>query len=521
MSTPILTPLRGAPESRTPRAWPARRRSGDPFPLSRRARLPVARSLRRGPAWAIVAVLALVALGIRLAIPRGLWLDEAISLKQAHLSLPQLIQELAHTDRHPPLHHAVLWVTIRLFGDSDLAVRGPSIAAGVLLVPAVYALAAELYDRRTGVAAALLTTVAPILVWYSQEARGYALETLFATLTVLGCVRVLHHGHRRDWALHAVAAALAVWTHWFAIFLVAATEVVILVAVLQRRREHAELRRMLAGWAISSAALLCQLAPLAILASEQTHATGTSGGYAGAATGDSGGVSFYTTVSNLGWGLFGFHPDGVTNVLSAAWPLLMLGSLLLLGRGRLSRAAAVLLACSLAPIVALLALGIGNSQVFDVRYFVLGVPMALVLLSRLGTAWPTTATRRAVVVGAMAGVLVIGLVDQQLDPQNPRRYDFREAIASAQAHMRPGDVLLYEPEELRYVLDRYAPDATARPLDGVLPTRGQAPHVDVLTSFEDQPRHRRVIDRQLGALRATRQLQDREALAGVSLWRFR
>jgi hypothetical protein len=172
-------------------------------------------------------------------------------------------------------------------------------------------------------------------------------------------------------------------------------------------------------------------------------------------------------------------------------------------------------------VVALLALGIGNPQVFDVRYFVLVIPFVLVLLGRLGTAWPRTATGRTLVVGAMAVVFSIGLVDQQLDPKNPRRYDFREALASVQAHTRPGDVLLYEPEELRYVLDRYAPGVTARPLDGVLPTRSEAPHVEVLTSFADQPRYRRVIDRQIGALRATRQLQDRQSLPGVSLWRFR
>jgi hypothetical protein len=520
MSTPTFAPPQGVPESRTPRPWPARPRSAEPFPLGRRARLPVARSLRRGPAWAMVGLLTLVALGIRLAIPRGLWLDEAISVKQAHLGLPQLIQTLADTDRHPPLHHAVLWATVRLFGDSDLAVRGPSIAAGVLLVPVVYALGAELYDRRTGVAAALLTAVAPILVWYSQEARGYALETLFATLAVLGCARAVRHGRRRDWALHAVASALAVWTHWFAIFLVAATEVVILAAVLQRRRDRLQVRRMLTGWGLSSAALLCQLAPLAVLAYDQARATGTSGGYAGAAGGGSGGVSFYTTVSNVSWALFGFHPDGVTSVLSAVWPLLMLATLLLLGRG-LSRASAMLLACALVPVVALLALGTGNPQVFDVRYFVLAVPPALVLLAHFGTAWPRTTTGRVLVLGAMAAVFAIGLADQQLDPKNPRRYDFREALASAQARMRPGDVLLYEPEELRYVLDRYAPDVTARPLDGVLPTRRQARHLEVLTSFADQPRYRQVIDRQLGALRATRQLQDHQSLPGVSLWRFR
>jgi Dolichyl-phosphate-mannose-protein mannosyltransferase len=496
-----------------------RARSEEPFPIGRRARpLPVKRSLRRGPALAIVGALMVAALGLRLAIPRGLWLDEAISVEQAQLSLPQLIDQLAHGDRHPPLHYVVLWATTRLFGNSDLAVRMPSIAAGVLLVPVVYALGRELYNRRTGVAAALLATVTPILVWYSQEARGYALETLFATLAVLGCVRALRYGRARDWALHAVAAALAVWTHWFAIFLVAATELVILSAVLERRRKHIEVRPLLVGWGLSSVALLCQLAPLALLASEQARATGTSGGYAGAVAGDAGGVSFYTATSNIWWAVFGFHPDAVTSVLSAVWPLLMLASLLMLGRG-MSRAAAVLLACSLGPVLALLLLGIGNSQVFDVRYFLVAVPPFLVLLARLATSWPKSARGRVLAVGGIAALLSIGLADQQLDANNPRRYDFREALAESRTH--PGEVLLYEPKELRYVLDRYAPNVTARPLDGVLPTRAQAPRVEVLTSFADQPRYRQAIDRQVGALRATRKLQSRESLPGVSLWRFR
>src|SRR3954447_8829966 len=119
-------------------------------------------------ALAAAALLPLAALPLPLLIPRGLWLDEAISVHQPPLGLPELIQTLAQTDRHPPLHGLSLWATIRLLGDSDLAVRAPSIVAGTLVVPALYALGRELYDRRTGVAAALLGAVAPVLVWYSQ-----------------------------------------------------------------------------------------------------------------------------------------------------------------------------------------------------------------------------------------------------------------------------------------------------------------------------------------------------------------
>ena len=80
------------------------------------------------------------------------------------------------------------------------------IIAVVLLIAAVYWLGVEVYDRRTGLVAASLATLAPILVWYSQEARGYELEALFSTLAVVGCVRVIKRGSSWDWALYTVAA---------------------------------------------------------------------------------------------------------------------------------------------------------------------------------------------------------------------------------------------------------------------------------------------------------------------------
>jgi hypothetical protein len=465
-------------------------------------------------------LLVLTALGIRAFIPRGLWLDEAISVEQAHLGLPALIQNLAGTDYQPPLHHVVLWVVMRLAGDDDLAVRVPSIAAGILLVPVTYWLAAELFDRRTGIVAAALATFAPILVWYSQEAGGYALETLFCTTAVLGCARIVRRGGRdRDWALHAAAATLAVWTSWFALLVVAATEAVLVVELVRRRRAGIPLRAWVTGWIASSVALTVQLAALGMLAASQVRATGAGGGYAGTlGTGD--GLSFYTIASNVSWALLGFHEDAVTQALSAIWPMLMLAALVLVGRG-MSRRGALLLVCAAGPVVGVLVLGLVSPPAFDVRYFVAAVPGALVLFARLGTAWPRTRHGRAAVVGAMALLFAVALVDQQRNRDNPRRYDFREALATAQARMGPRDVLLYQPPELRFILNHYAPDLVARPLDGRLPTRREAPGVLVIGSFLDQPRYGRVADRQLRALRAARRPAGRERFPGVTLWTFR
>jgi hypothetical protein len=149
------------------------------------------------------------------------------------------------------------------------------------------------------------------------------------------------------------------------------------------------------------------------------------------------------------------------------------------------------------------------------------VPALLVLLARAARTWPQTAAGRTVAAAAIAVILAAALVDQQINPDNPRRYDFREALADVRARAQPGDVLLYQPPELRFVLDRYAPDLVARPLEGRLPTRGEAPRVTVLASFLDQERYKRVADRQLGALRHARAATGRDELPGVTLWSFR
>jgi mannosyltransferase len=491
---------------RLPRRAPA---SGGPLPVSPRD-LPFARGepSARTAAFAVAAITAL-GLAVRLAIPRGLWLDEAISVHQAHLGLPELIQNLAQTDRHPPLHALILWADMHVFGSSDFAVRLPSVVAGMLVVPALYWLGHELYDRRTGLASALLGTVAPLLVWYSQEARDYAVVTLFAVLTVLGCARVLRRGEVADWILYTVSAALLVWSHWFGGLIVVVTEAALLGMVMRRRGARVWLG---IRWAASTLVLAALLAPLAVLAADRLHTPGTGGGFNGPGAGGTG-VSFYTVTSNLSWLFGGFHPEWVSVVISALWPLAMLASLLVVGV-RLRRPTVLLLACALGPIVALLVIGIFNPGVFDVRYFIASAPLFVVLAGRIGALKP-------VALAATFVVLAVALSNQQLDPTNPRRYDYREALATLQHRLGPRDVLLYEPAELRYVLERYAPRLVARPLDGTLPNRREAVRVVVLASFQDQKRYRNVVDRQIGTLRYFRHQTGRRSWPRVTTWSFR
>jgi mannosyltransferase len=154
----------------------------------------------------------------------------------------------------PPLYYALAWLWTQLTGTGEFGLRSISALAGVATVPVAYLVAVELRGRRAGIAAAALIAVNPMLLWYSQEARAYALFALLTSVSLLYFVRALDRGRRRDLTAWGIASALALATHYFAVFPIAAEALWLL-----RRRGRASFRGL---WIVALAGLL--LAPLAI-----------------------------------------------------------------------------------------------------------------------------------------------------------------------------------------------------------------------------------------------------------------
>ncbi len=162
----------------------------------------------------------------------------------------------------PPLYYALAWLWTQVTGTGEFGLRSLSAVAGVATVPVVYLVGLELRGRRAGLMAAALVAVNPMLLWYSQEARAYALLALLCAVSLLYCVRALHGGGRRDFVLWGIASGLALATHYFAVFPIAAE-----VVWLLRRRGRASLP----GLGIVGLAGLA-LAPLAIHQTSLAHA---------------------------------------------------------------------------------------------------------------------------------------------------------------------------------------------------------------------------------------------------------
>jgi mannosyltransferase len=218
----------------------------------------------RSRAFWIVAGLTLLAAGLRFAT-LGLQAyhhDEIVTASRVlRGDFIHAMEAVGFSESAPPLYYALAWLWTQLTGTGEYGLRSLSALAGVATVPVAYLLGAELRDRRAGIAAAAFVAVNPMLLWYSQEARGYALLVLLTSLSLLYFLRALDRP-RGDLTLWGVFSGLAMATHYFALFPVLGEG-----AWLLWRRGREALRGV---WIVAGFGLL--LAPLAIHQMLQGHA---------------------------------------------------------------------------------------------------------------------------------------------------------------------------------------------------------------------------------------------------------
>lgn len=188
---------------------------------------------------AILGVAALTGLAALLRFyhlgHQGFWFDEANTTVLVHFSPGKMLGRVPHTESTPPLYYCIAWVWARIFGYGETALRSLSAVAGVLTVPVAYGGARKLVSVRAGLIAAALTACSPLLVWYSQEARSYALLVLLSAASLLAFAYVLERPTSRSAAAWVIASALALATHYYAL-LVVVPEALWLLAVQRRVR---------------------------------------------------------------------------------------------------------------------------------------------------------------------------------------------------------------------------------------------------------------------------------------------
>jgi 4-amino-4-deoxy-L-arabinose transferase-like glycosyltransferase len=182
--------------------------------------------------------------------------DSAYSLQAATEPLAAIALGRV-SDGHPPFSYWLLHLALPLFGATELGVRLPSALVGLLAVPLAWAAGRRLGGAGSGLLAAGLVALSPLLVFYAREPRMYAL------LPVCGLASAVLL-ERRRWAGYAAFALAGLWSHYYMLPLVLGQAIWVLVA---RRAELPTARRV---WA----ALALGFAPWLLFAlAQQTAAT--------------------------------------------------------------------------------------------------------------------------------------------------------------------------------------------------------------------------------------------------------
>jgi uncharacterized membrane protein len=177
-------------------------------------------SLSHPRTLALIAIA--LAIGLLLRVPgmlQSLWLDEIFRTRLG-LATDRLWWLLFY-DVHNPLYNALIWVWIRVAGDSEIAIRLPSLFVAIALIALIWRWAAARFGVLAGSVAGLWLLVSPVAVWYSTEAKNNIFTVLFATAGVCLIDVAMRSRRTRDVALAAAACVLAVATDFQSLLVLA------------------------------------------------------------------------------------------------------------------------------------------------------------------------------------------------------------------------------------------------------------------------------------------------------------
>lgn len=186
---------------------------------------------------AAVLVLTLVGFALRVAVSQqDLFADELSTYWIVATNDLGGVISTVNSDAEitPPLSFVAAWLSTQVDLSTEW-LRAPSVLAGTLTIPLVFWVGARTVGRGAGLLAAALTTLAPFMVYYSAEARGYAVMIALVTLSTLAMLLAVD-GRRWAWALYAAASAAAVYTHYTSVFVLAAQALWVLWAHPEARR---------------------------------------------------------------------------------------------------------------------------------------------------------------------------------------------------------------------------------------------------------------------------------------------
>lgn len=169
----------------------------------------------------ILTVIVFAFLLRAISLNQSFWLDEATSgLVVRNFNLIEIVTKFSPGDFHPPLYYLILKVWSSIFGTSETALRFPSIVFGLLTIYFVYLIGKELFNKKVGLIAGILLATSGLHIYYSQEARMYALTAFLVTSSIISFMKILKDDRLGDWILFSISLFLIAFTDYVVILII-------------------------------------------------------------------------------------------------------------------------------------------------------------------------------------------------------------------------------------------------------------------------------------------------------------
>lgn len=172
----------------------------------------------------------------------SIWHDEGYTMMLAPQS-PGMILARTARDVHPPGHYLVLHYWMELFGASEVAARSLSAVFMLGTALVLYFIVKRLFGKKPAQLAVLLIALGPFVVRYGQEARMYAQVAFLLAMATLMMVKAVQDRKTSDYYLYGVFMAAALYTHYYAIFMIVVHWLYMLVQTLPEIKDSLKVRR--------------------------------------------------------------------------------------------------------------------------------------------------------------------------------------------------------------------------------------------------------------------------------------
>jgi uncharacterized membrane protein len=161
----------------------------------------------------IYLILILGSLLRLISLNQSLWLDEGTTALVAKMSLGNIFTKFLPGDFHPPLYYLILKYWTLLVGNSEIALRAPSIIFGLGTIILTYFIGKKLFDKKVGLLAGALMATSGLAIYYSQEARMYGLAAFFVASAIYLFLE-------KKWLLFSIVLALIGLTDYISLFVI-------------------------------------------------------------------------------------------------------------------------------------------------------------------------------------------------------------------------------------------------------------------------------------------------------------